>query len=59
MRTLLATSMLAAALLSGCGTTVVNPVTGQAERTVMDEGAEITEGKKQHEQVLQEIGSMI
>lgn len=57
MRTLLATSMLAAALLSGCGTTVVNPVTGQAERTVMDEGAEIAEGKKQHEQVLQEYGA--
>ena len=43
---------LIAALLLGCGTTVVNPVTGREERTVMDEATEIAEGKKAHEQVL-------
>ncbi|MBL8387328.1 MAG: M48 family metalloprotease [Hydrogenophaga sp.] len=44
------------AVLSGCGTTVVNPVTGQAERTVMDERAELAEGKKAHAEVLKEYG---
>jgi len=48
----LATS--AALLLAGCGTAVVNPVTGQTERTVMDEQAEIAEGRKAHAQVLAE-----
>ncbi len=46
--------VLATALLLGCGSVVVNPVTGQAERTVMDEPTEIAEGKKAHQQVLQE-----
>jgi predicted Zn-dependent protease len=41
-------------LLAGCGTNVVNPVTGQTERTVMDESAEISEGAKGHQQVLKE-----
>lgn len=50
--------LLAAALLAGCGTTVVNPVTGKAERTVMDEGAEIAEGRKAHAQVLAEYGAL-
>ncbi|MFY7865240.1 M48 family metalloprotease [Roseateles sp.] len=45
---------LAAGLLSACGTTMVNPVTGQAERSVMDEASEIAEGRKAHEQVLKE-----
>ena len=48
--------MLAAALLAGCGSSSINPVTGQAERSVMSEAAEIAEGKKSHEQVLQEYG---
>jgi predicted Zn-dependent protease len=49
--------ILAAALLaSACGTTVVNPVSGRAERTVMDEAAEIAEGKKAHAAVMQEFG---
>ena len=49
--------LLAAALLAGCATsTVKNPVTGQQERTVMDEPTEIAEGKKAHEQVLAEYG---
>ncbi len=46
-----------AALLSGCATQV-NPVTGENERTVMDEPSEIAEGKKAHEQVLQEYGAL-
>ena len=47
---------LSAVLLAGCGSTSINPVTGQAERSVMSEAAEIAEGKKSHEQVLQEYG---
>ncbi|MGS5089753.1 M48 family metalloprotease [Hydrogenophaga sp. A37] len=43
-------------LVGGCGTTVVNPVTGQTERTTMDESAELTEGKKAHAEVLKEYG---
>ena len=46
--------LLAAALLAACGTQVVNPVTGQTERTVMDEQTEIAEGAKAHKEVLQE-----
>ena len=48
--------MLSGALLAGCGSAVNNPVTGQAERSVMSESAEIAEGKKSHEQVLAEYG---
>ena len=44
------------ALLAGCGTTVVNPVTGQAERPVMSEEAELAEGAKGHQEVLKEYG---
>lgn len=58
MKQKLAYCVLAAALLvAGCGTTVVNPVTGQAERTVMDEATEVAEGQKAHQQVLQEYGA--
>ncbi|MCB2018518.1 MAG: M48 family metalloprotease [Hydrogenophaga sp.] len=46
--------LLTTALLAGCGTTVVNPVTGQSERTVMDERTELAEGRKAHEEVLKE-----
>ena len=49
-------ALLGGALLVGCGTTVVNPVTGREERTVMDEAAEVAEGRKAHEQVLAEYG---
>lgn len=45
---------LTALLLAGCGTNVVNPVTGQTERSVMDESTEIAEGAKAHQQVLKE-----
>ena len=48
--------MLSGALLAGCGSAVNNPVTGQAERSVMSESAEIAEGRKSHAQVLQEYG---
>ncbi len=49
-------SLLLTALLTACGSNVVNPVTGQAERSVMSEADEITEGQKAHAQVLQEYG---
>ena len=38
-------TLLCATLIAGCGTPMVNPVTGETERTVMDESAEIAEGK--------------
>jgi predicted Zn-dependent protease len=47
---------LSLGLLAGCGSPVLNPVTGQAERSVMDERAEIAAGQKGHEQVLAEYG---
>ena len=58
MHTRLLSLLLTTALAAGCGTTVTNPVTGQSERTVMDEAAEIAEGKKAHEQVLAEYGAL-
>jgi len=50
------TWLLAAALLTGCGSAVINPVTGQAERSVMSEPDEVAAGAKAHQQVLQEYG---
>jgi len=44
-----------AALLGACAT-VTNPVTGEAERTVLDEQAELAEGRKAHPQILAEYG---
>ena len=35
-------------VLSGCGSQIVNPVTGEAEYSVMTESAEIAEGRKAH-----------
>lgn len=55
-RALLLPLLLTATLLAGCGTQVVNPVTGQTERTAMSEQDEIAEGQKQHQQVLKEYG---
>ena len=52
-----ASAVLSTALLAGCGTTVVNPVTGRAERSVMDEATEIAEGKKAHQQVVAQYGA--
>ncbi|MEX1167625.1 MAG: M48 family metalloprotease [Hydrogenophaga sp.] len=48
---------LVLSVLAGCGTNVVNPVTGQTERSAMDERTELAEGKKAHEQVKQEYGT--
>lgn len=48
--------LLSVAVLAGCGTQVVNPVTGQAERSVMDERMELAEGKKAHGEILKEYG---
>jgi predicted Zn-dependent protease len=47
-----------ALVLAACGTTVVNPVSGRAERTVMDEPTEIAEGAKAHQQVLAETPAL-
>ena len=47
---------LSLGLLAGCGSPVVNPVTGQAERSVMDERTEIAAGQEGHKQVLSEYG---
>lgn len=55
MRLKLISLTLCAALLAACGTTVQNPVTGQQERTVMDEGQEIALGRKEHQAVLQQM----
>ena len=49
---------LSIALLSACGSTSINPATGKAERSVMSEPAEIAEGKKAHQQVLQEYTAL-
>ena len=53
-RTLTVVSL--AVMLSACGTQVVNPVTGQTERSVMSEQDEVTLGKKAHQEILQEYG---
>jgi predicted Zn-dependent protease len=51
------TIIFAAALLAACGSTSTNPVTGQKERTVMNEQSEIAEGRKAHEEVLKEYAA--
>lgn len=48
--------LVLAALLTACGSAVVNPVSGQAERSVMSEQTEVAEGAKAHKEVLQEYG---
>jgi predicted Zn-dependent protease len=50
--------LLTALLLASCGTQMVNPVTGQTERSVMSEEAEIAEGAKGHQEVLKEYGAV-
>jgi len=52
----MAALLLTSSMLAGCGSAVVNPVTGQAERSVMNEQTEVAEGAKAHQQVLQEYG---
>lgn len=56
MRHALLSLFLIPALLTGCGSEMVNPVTGQSERSVMSEANEIAEGQKAHEEVLREYG---
>jgi predicted Zn-dependent protease len=51
--------LAAAVLAASCGTNVVNPVSGQTERSVMDEASEVAEGKKAHEEVMKEFGGPI
>lgn len=59
IRLLFASLLVAStAWTGGCGSKSVNPVTGQTERTVMDERTEVVEGAKAHEQVLQEFGEL-
>ena len=53
---LICAASLLSALLTGCGSNVVNPVTGQAERSVLSEADEITQGQKAHAEVLKEYG---
>jgi len=53
---LLALALAGALALGACGTPVRNPVTGQTERTVMDERAEVAEGTKAHQEILKEYG---
>ncbi|MEY2891052.1 MAG: hypothetical protein RJA98_960 [Pseudomonadota bacterium] len=57
LRALPLLALSSALLLAGCGSTMVNPATGRAERTVMSESAEIAEGQKGHAQVLKEYGA--
>ena len=50
--------VLCTSLLAACGSASINPATGKAERSVMSESAEIAEGKKAHEQVLQQYTAL-
>jgi predicted Zn-dependent protease len=49
-------SAVAAAVLLGCGTKTVNPVTGQQERSVMSEQQEVQAGAQAHQEILKEYG---
>ena len=57
MRHALIALSAATALFAAC-TTVENPVTGKAERTVMDVQSEVAEGKKAHPQIVTEYGEV-
>ena len=47
-----------AVLLAACGSTVVNPVSGRAERTVMNLSQELEQGRRAHQSVLKEYGTL-
>jgi predicted Zn-dependent protease len=49
---------VAAAALLGCGSQTVNPVTGQQERSVMNEQQEIQSGAQAHQEVLKEYTAL-
>jgi predicted Zn-dependent protease len=57
MKNRLVLTFLVAVFLTSCAT-VRNPVTGEYERTVMDERAELAEGKKAHQEVLKEYRAL-
>ena len=58
-RAMLGGALGAALMLTGCATSSVsNPVTGRAERSVMDESAEVAEGRQAHQQVLAEYTAL-
>ncbi len=57
-RLTLYSAFTAVLMLAACGSQVVNPVSGKAERSVMDEQTEVTEGAKAHQGVLQEYGAL-
>ena len=57
LHTVLPLLTLLAGLLGGCGSQMINPVTGKTERSVMDERTELAEGKKAHGYVLKEYGA--
>lgn len=56
MRRTLLSLILVPVLLTGCGSAMINPVTGQSERSVMSEANEIAQGQQAHEEVLREYG---
>jgi predicted Zn-dependent protease len=51
-------SAIVAAALWGCGSQVVNPVTGQQERSVMNEQQEVQAGAQAHQEILKEYGEL-
>ncbi len=59
MRVLSSVLLAAALFATACGTKVVNPVSGETERSVMDEKSEVAEGKKAHEEVMKEFGGAL
>ena len=54
MRLKFVSAAVALALLGGCGSSVVNPVSGETEYSAMSEEQEVSEGAKAHQQVLKE-----
>lgn len=58
MRRTLLSLIVIPALLTGCGSPMINPVTGQSERSVMSEANEIAQGQKAHQEVLREYGAV-
>jgi predicted Zn-dependent protease len=54
MRLKLLSAALGLSLLCACGSSVVNPVSGETEMSAMSEEQEIAEGAKAHQQVLTE-----
>ncbi len=56
LRTALPLCLAATLALAGCGSQVRNPVTGQLQRTVMNEQQEVATGSKNHEEIIKEYG---